>query len=214
MNRVEIKNRAKEFAYSNKWPIWRGVLLLAAINFAVSFVIGFVCGLAGIDTESSVYNLLNTLVSLALMPMTVGLSSYLIKTVKGEKDIVITDELFSRYKDGSMFKIILVSFVAALIIGLGTVLLIVPGIIASLGFAMMSFILAESSLEDMDKEPAYKTSWNMMKGHKWEYFVFLLSFLGWFILCGLTLGILYVWILPYFTTANIMWYQELKKISK
>ena len=66
----------------------------------------------------------------------------------------------------------------------------------------------------MKEEKAYKVSEKMMDGHKWEYFVFQLSFIGWYLLCGLTLGILYIWVLPYVTVANTMWYEELKKISK
>lgn len=47
-----------------------------------------------------------------------------------------------------------------------------------------------------------KTSKTVMKKHKWEYFVFLLSFIGWFLLSALTCGILLIYVLPYYTAAN------------
>lgn len=49
-----------------------------------------------------------------------------------------------------------------------------------------------------------RKSKELMKGHRFEYFVLGLSFLGWEILGLLTLGILYLWLIPYIqvTTAN------------
>ena len=53
----------------------------------------------------------------------------------------------------------------------------------------------------------------MMDGHKWEYFVFNLSFIGWYLLCGITFGIAAIWVVPYVTTANVMYYEKLKKLK-
>ena len=40
----------------------------------------------------------------------------------------------------------------------------------------------------------------MMEGHKWEYFVLGLSFIPWYLLCGITLGIASIWVVPYIQT--------------
>ena len=40
-----------------------------------------------------------------------------------------------------------------------------------------------------------------------------LSFLGWSILCWLTLGILNIWIAPYKEQANVGYFQEIKKVK-
>ena len=49
------------------------------------------------------------------------------------------------------------------------------------------------------------------QGHKWEIFVFVLSFLGWWILSIFTLGILAIlYVNPYFYTADAGLYLELK----
>jgi uncharacterized membrane protein len=48
-----------------------------------------------------------------------------------------------------------------------------------------------------------------MNGHKWEYFVLYLSFLGWFILSGFTMGILDLWVLPYYNLALANFYIKL-----
>lgn len=51
------------------------------------------------------------------------------------------------------------------------------------------------------------------RGHKWELFVLDLSFLGWIILCGLTLGILSIWIMPYIQQTDIGYFQAIKQMS-
>ena len=50
-----------------------------------------------------------------------------------------------------------------------------------------------------------------MKGHKWDLFVLMLSFLGWALLGALTFGILYIWILPYMNTTLILFYDKLRE---
>ena len=51
----------------------------------------------------------------------------------------------------------------------------------------------------------------MMKGHKFDLFWLNFSFIGWIILSALTMGIAYVWLMPYMQTANAAFYQDLKK---
>ena len=52
----------------------------------------------------------------------------------------------------------------------------------------------------------------MTDGHKWELFVFHLSFIGWYLLSVLTLGILTIFLVsPYQSTALAGYYEERKK---
>ena len=90
-------------------------------------------------------------------------------------------------------------------------LLIVPGVIVAIGLGMAGLIVIDSDLSAID---ALKKSWEMMKGYKWNYFVFILSFIGWIILAPFTLFILFIWLIPYMTVAEVIYYDELKKITK
>jgi len=54
----------------------------------------------------------------------------------------------------------------------------------------------------------------MMNRYKRDYFVFGLSFFGWILLGIFTLGLLYIWLIPYMMTAEVLYYDELKKIRK
>jgi uncharacterized membrane protein len=71
-----------------------------------------------------------------------------------------------------------------------------------LSYSQAMYILAENP--EMGALEAISRSKAMMKGHKWELFVLTLSFMGWLFLGVLTLGIGFIWIVPYMnaTLAN------------
>ncbi|MDO7206189.1 DUF975 family protein [Paraclostridium bifermentans] len=52
----------------------------------------------------------------------------------------------------------------------------------------------------------------MMKGHKFDYFVLELSFIGWSILCVLSLGIGFLWLVPYFEITLTNFYLKVKEL--
>ena len=49
-----------------------------------------------------------------------------------------------------------------------------------------------------------------MKGHKMDFFLLQLSFIGWIIVCILTCGIGLIWLLPYQSAAEAAFYNDLK----
>ena len=50
----------------------------------------------------------------------------------------------------------------------------------------------------------------MMKGNKWRLFKLEFSFIGWLLLCVLTLGVGTFFLLPYTEAATAEFYAELK----
>lgn len=91
---------------------------------------------------------------------------------------------------------------------LWTLLLIIPGIIAALSYSLTFFILADDPaigpMEAIDK------SKKMMYGFKWKYFCLSLRFLGWAILCLFTLGIGFLWLIPYMQVSFANFYDDVK----
>lgn len=79
-------------------------------------------------------------------------------------------------------------FMTNLFIGLWSLLLVIPGIYKAFSWAMVQYILADNP--KMSGTEARALSEQMMDGHKMEYFVLLLSFLGWELLGACTFGIL------------------------
>lgn len=91
---------------------------------------------------------------------------------------------------------------------LWALLLIIPGIIKSFAYAMTPFIIKD--YPELSANQAINLSMKMMKGRKFDLFWLMLSFLGWMVLCVLSLGIGLFWFLPYWQTTLAAFYQDVK----
>lgn len=87
---------------------------------------------------------------------------------------------------------------------LWTLLFIIPGIIASLSYAMTPYILEDNP--SMGINEAIQHSKDMMSGNKWRLFCLDLSFIGWMFLSAFTLGIGSLWLNPYMSAAHAAFY--------
>lgn len=99
-------------------------------------------------------------------------------------------------------------FLMIIYIMLWSLLLYIPGIIKGIAYSQTMFILEEDP--NLGANEAITRSREMMNGHKMEYFLLLLSFLGWVILSPLTLGLLNIWLIPYMQTTLANYYKYLK----
>ena len=99
-------------------------------------------------------------------------------------------------------------FLRGLYVLLWTILFIIPGIVKTLAYAMTNYILVDHP--ELSANKAILLSNEMMKGHKYDLFYLYLSFAGWFILCLITLGIGFFWLIPYAQTAQASFYQDVK----
>jgi len=206
MNRQEIKEKAKKFAFNNKWNIWKPLIIIYVITFLIVLLISLI----GLNEENVLFDIISSILEIALIPLSIGYVSYIIKLVRGE-NVELKETLLSKYK------IFLLIFVTTFIVGLcttiWTLLYIIPGIIYSYKVVMVQFILADNADENTKWRDVISTSKEMMDGYKWDYFVFGLSFIGWILLSIVTCGIAMIWVLPYITVAQTMYYEELKKIK-
>ncbi len=100
-------------------------------------------------------------------------------------------------------------FLVGLFIFLWTLLLIVPGIIKAFSYAMTPYILLDHP--EMGVMDAITESRRIMNGHKWELFCLQCSFIGWWLLAILTLGILLFWLVPYQQITTAAFYRSLPK---
>ena len=155
-----------------------------------------------ITTTSTIASLITSFVGIFLG---LGLTSYYMKIARGE-DVELT-EIFSK---GNLFlKAVLSSMLAGIVVFFGTLVLIIPGIILALGYAMISYLYIDNP--EIGVVDVLKKSRTMMKGHKWEYFCLNLSFLGWMILGIFTFGILYFWLIPYIGVTQVNFYESIKE---
>jgi len=124
-------------------------------------------------------------------PLALGFAMFSLKLARGQHA-----ELSNIFDGFNHFLNAFVTFLlSSLIIVAGFICLFVPGIIAALGLSQVYFLLADNP--EMSATDVIKESWELMKGHKGDYFVLGLRFIPWIFLCILTLGIGLFWLLPY-----------------
>ena len=116
------------------------------------------------------------------------------------------EQIFDGFKNfGTALATYLLSSVAAIV---GLVFLIVPGIIIGIGLAQSMYIISDD--EEIGAYDALSKSWDMMDGFKMKYFGLLLIFFLLSLLCILTLGIGFLWLIPIFQVTAIKFYEEVK----
>ncbi|GHP13066.1 membrane protein [Lentilactobacillus fungorum] len=109
--------------------------------------------------------------------------------------------------------------VAAIIMGvlttfltfLWSLLFVIPGIIKSFAYVQALNIYRDAldAGSPIGYFEAIRRSRQMMNGHKFEYFILILSFLGWYILEGFSFGVLSLWVQPYTQLAFANFYVKL-----
>ena len=140
-------------------------------------------------------------------PLTVGFRNSL-KAFYKDADYNTVGNMFKfGFSDGQYWRNVAGILLMNLFIALWTLLFIIPGIIKSFAYAMTPYILKDNP--ELGPNDARLKSIEMMRGHKWKLFGLELSFIGWFLLCILSLGIGFIWLAPYFNTAHAAFYCDL-----
>jgi uncharacterized membrane protein len=137
-------------------------------------------------------------------PMAVGLAIFSINISRNQEARL--EQIFQGFNN---FGTSLGAYLLMLLfILLWTLLLIIPGIIAALSYSMTFYILADDNSGAME---AIDKSKKMMDGYKWKYFCLGLRFIGWALLCILTLGIGFLWLFPYMQVSMVKFYDDIKE---
>lgn len=141
----------------------------------------------------------------------IGPSYAFLQIVDDNKEEKIFNALFLGFTNGRFISVFLTYILNWIFITLWTILLIVPGIIKTLSYSQASYIAKDivDSGYEVKGTQAINASKELMKGHKMEYFVLQLSFLGWILLGFVTLGIGFLWIAPYIQMTNELFYRKL-----
>ena len=168
--------------------------------FVISLIVGLITGAASaIPSVGSVVNafFLSPAFSIALVMIYLNVANGI--------DVQIGDVFNGFSYFWGAFK---VSFFTTLFTFLWSLLLIVPGIIKSFSYAMAMYIWSEN--KEMGALEAINKSKKMMDGHKMDYFVLGLSFIGWILLGCITLGIALIYVIPYMETTMANFYNSIK----
>ena len=141
-------------------------------------------------------------------PLEVGVNRFFVQNLK--QDANLREICFAF--DHNYLNCIKTLFFRDLFVFLWSLLLVIPGIIKAYEYRMIPYILGDNP--NIDREEAFALSNMMMQGNKGKAFVLDLSFLGWYILNGMTLGILGIfYVNPYVNQTNAALYLKLKGLQ-
>lgn len=199
MDRITLKQKAKE-SLKGKYADAIIVILLTGLLGSVAGVI------TGIGTETKIFSLeiLGEIISFVTSAfISFGSLSFYLKISRNEE--VTYKELFS--KTNMFIPYLLISLLTGIFTVLWSLLFIIPGIIAAISYSQAYLIALENP--DIDPMEAIRKSKELMKGHKMDFFILNLSFMGWMILGIFTLGLLYFWLIPYMSVTQSNFYNAL-----
>ena len=200
MNFIEIKEEAKKLTSKHILKFWKSSLLVFASSIALAIILGIISG-----------GVLAFITELVALPLYIGFISYILGLTRKE-EVSLTD-IFQDYKKIGLIVVTLI--ISYVFIIFGYILLIIPGIMIAFSLVMVGYLLADSKVTSIsDAKNIIRESIEMMNGYNLDYFIFELSFIGWHFLGAITFGIAYIYVIPYFTFANTLYYQRLKEKRK
>lgn len=200
MNFIEIKEEAKKLTSKHILKFWKSSLLVFASSITLAIILEIISG-----------GVLAFITELLALPLYIGFISYILSLTR-EEEVSLTD-IFQDYKKIGLIVVTLI--ISYVFIIFGYILLIIPGIMIAFSLVMVVYLLADSKETSISEaKNIIRESIEMMNGYKLDYFVFELSFIGWHFLGAITFGIAYIYVIPYFTFANTLYYQRLKEKRK
>ena len=189
---TQIMSEARA-SLNGKWPLAIGtflILLLISMGAALIPLAGQIIGI------------------LIAGPLAVGGAYFALNIVRDQ--VAQTDDLFFSFNNNLSNSILAYLLVVAFAL-IGFILLIIPGVIVALALSQTWFILAENP--SMDSYDAIMGSKKMMDGYKFKLFKIQLRLLGLGLLCLLTLGIGFLWLIPYQYVVYAKFYEEVKEAN-
>lgn len=218
--RAELKQRAKSVLRYNYWKA-----------FLISLVISLSSGGGGGGRGSSsryatdfprttdtgtitvviIMSLLFLLFFLALRiligyPLEVGGQRYFVRSAEYKDNKKCFSFAFEGQNYNGIIPTMLLRGVFTL---LWLLLLIIPGIIKSYAYSMVPYILGDNP--NIGAKRAIELSNEMTYGHKFDMFVLDLSFIGWYLLGVLALGIGVLFVMPYYYATHAELYLVLRQ---
>jgi len=187
---------------------WGKAILPTLILFLISICCSSVIQLSGQGSQA--FTSFAPLISwLIIAPISWAFIVLFLRNFRGDAESFDVSHLFDGFKDYKRITFTIILMYIYVI--LWTLLLIVPGIIKSISYAMTPFILEDHP--EMKNNEAIELSMKMMKGNKMRYFLLTLSFIGWILLGMITFCIGYLWIIPYMNSTYAGFYENLKSES-
>lgn len=132
-----------------------------------------------------------------ILPLAVSAARFALDNREGPAEL----ERFVFCFKSNYVNILKTMFMMSLFVFLWSLIFVIPGIVKAYQYRLVPYLLAENP--DMDYHDALDTSRRLTDGQKGDIFVLDLSFIGWYIVSGLTCGIVGIfWFAPYIVQTN------------
>lgn len=222
--RAELKTRAKAAVKMYYWKMVLVALILSMIGGGASSVgsrsasdnsagSGASSMFEGINMQVAMIAVIIVLVvvviALALSVfvfnvLEVGCRGFFSRSMTEDPELGLIADGFTQ----NYWNCVKTQFLKSLFIGLWSLLFVIPGVIKAYEYRMVPYLLAEHP--EMSSGEIFARSKEMMQGNKWDTFVLDISFVGWVLLSGITLGILYIfWVGPYIAATDAALYHRI-----
>ena len=143
-----------------------------------------------------------------LNPLEVGKARFFVNNIEQEEEV---GTLFSFFSDPNYMNIVKILLIRDIKIFLWTLCLLIPGIYKSYEYYMVAYILAEDS--SLTTQEVFDRTKVMTDNQKLDIFVLNLSFILWYMACGLTFGIGNLFLNPYISATDAELYYVLKNTA-
>jgi uncharacterized membrane protein len=155
-------------AYANGWrQLWKYFLGLFVIGI-ISFIIGIPTWMGEWTQDAAAASILGFFAFvysiLVNWPVQYGMAFAYLKAARGDR--LETKDMFEAFKN--YWNAVLASLLVGVIIVIGLVLLIVPGIIFACKLAFTPYLVVDRKMAVME---ALEESWRMTGGHAWKVFL-------------------------------------------
>lgn len=184
---------------------WKGAVLLLLIIMLINTVISTALGFVIASEElASFANLIAEI--FVGIPLSYLFVKEMLGFVRGGK-IEISSSLVDKFK-ADYLKSIKVIGLMSIYVFLWSLLLLIPGIIKAYSYCFAPYISMDN--DELTAEECINESMKLTNGYKMKLFLLDLSFIGWYLLCIVTLGIAILWVVPYHEAARIALYEDIK----
>lgn len=194
MDIKKIKLEAKKIVKKNLWKILKPYLIIEVIILIITLL------LKEYIKDNALQSFFLIFLQIITYPLSIGMIAYILKIIK-EKN-AIYKEIYLPYQN--FFNICALFLIINTLISIGLLLFIIPGLIFMIKYQFSAYVMAEGN---PDPIVSMKKSAELIRNYRWNYIKFILSFIGWFV----TIIFTFWYTIPYFITANCLYYNELKK---
>jgi uncharacterized membrane protein len=214
LNTKEIRLLAKERLVGNH-------VLVIVLSFVNSTIVGILTSISdrfaptivtyapfgmvpNPNANSGLYSLFNFGSSILAVFLGFALLKILIDISRKNRPN-LTDCYASAFSDDPI-KTFVTSFLVGIFTVLWMLLLIIPGIIKAYAYGMYLYLLDVKP--EMTASETIKESMRLMEGRKMDLFVMDLYYVGLILLGVFTFGIYWLWVIPRFQLARVIFFEE------